>query len=118
LVPALAVQLKYTRHVSVVGDVAWVQSTHQHLQLVGGTVGTEHDTHDIGTKDWVCSLANQALQTILCQDKAAMGESLFSKVLGRYVGQSLASEAEVWQVLRRNIVDSSFRISSLMSAEL
>lgn len=50
------------------------------------------------------SHANQALQTILCQDQAAVGESPFSKVLGRYVGQSLASEAEAWQVLRRDIV--------------
>jgi hypothetical protein len=50
------------------------------------------------------SHGNQALQTVLRGDEAAMGESLFSKVLPGYVGQSLASKAEVWQVLSRDIV--------------
>lgn len=46
------------------------------------------------------SHVNQALQTILFQDVAAVGESLSSKVLRTHVCQSLASKAEVWQVLR------------------
>lgn len=51
------------------------------------------------------SHANQALQTILCQDEAVVGKSLFSNVLGGYVGRSLASKAEVWQAFRRDIVE-------------
>jgi len=52
----------------------------------------------------MCSHVDQAFETILCEDEAAMSESLLSEVLRGYVGQSLASKAEVWQILRRDVV--------------
>jgi hypothetical protein len=52
------------------------------------TISPEHNAPNAGNQDWMSSHVNQAIQTIVCQDKAAVNEPLPSKVLRGYVGQS------------------------------
>jgi hypothetical protein len=93
--PALMVRLEYMHRFSVVGNLVFLQAADQDLQLIGKMVGTEHDALDTRTEDRMASHVNQALQTVLCEDEAAMGKSLLTELLCGYVGQCLAGEVEV-----------------------
>lgn len=64
----------------------------------------KHDAFDTRPEHWMSSHVNQSLQAVLSEDEATVRKSLFAKVLCRYVGQSLAGEAKVWQIFWCNIV--------------
>jgi hypothetical protein len=55
-------------------------------------------------KIWMSSQVNQAFETVLHKDETAIGECLSSKLLCSFFNQGLTDQAEIWQILKRNIV--------------